>query len=137
MQKTKTDKLGNTVTYLKAGKPQAGAVLAASTYPQLNVSSEGRSRHVQRAREGRVPASTLGIWDVGSAALPKLHKVATSLGNTPTAQQCPGSARCSPARGLQLQTLMSCSKKSCFGAPLQGCASAWGHLAQNHRITEW
>lgn len=38
----KPDKSGNTVMYPKAGKPQAGATLAASTYPQLNVSSDTR-----------------------------------------------------------------------------------------------
>lgn len=37
----KRDKSGNTVTYPKAGKPQAEAALAAGTYPQLNVSSDG------------------------------------------------------------------------------------------------
>lgn len=107
---TKRDKPANTATCPKAGKPQAGAAFAASTYPQLNVSSDGRVTSRAVCLGGGSPCLHAQDEDAGSAGLPKLRNTATSLGNTPRAWQCPGSAWCSPAPGVQLLTVTLHSK---------------------------
>lgn len=128
----KRNKPANTATCPKARKPQAGAALAASSYPQLNVSSDGQvtSRAVHLGGHGHCLHAQ--DQDTGCAGLPKLHNVATSLESTPRA--VPGVSMvlsCSWGSAAYSHAVQQVRRHRSpwVSFAMQECTSAQGHLA--------
>lgn len=120
----KEDKLGNTALYPKAGNPQAGAARTAGTNPQPNVSSDGQTPSPAVCSGGQTPCLCPRGLGFGVCWLTKASQSGCFAGQQLKSTAVPGPARRSPAPGVP-----SRSKGPCFGFPLQGRTSTWGHLA--------